>query len=104
MKTRSTLKLAASLAFAGFVQTLALAANLVALDFNADPHARPAMEHFSSDDAVKASQIVEAQGTIDTFRGERSGAAACSLRIAASPGPVMTSPSPSIGLSTPRHV
>ncbi len=50
------------------------ATNILGLDFNGDPLALPAMEAFSSASAVKATQAFANEGTIDTFRGQRSGA------------------------------
>ena len=51
-----------------------LIANVLALDFNGDAAALPAMEAFSSASAVQARQAFANEGTIDTFRGDRSGA------------------------------
>jgi hypothetical protein len=49
-------------------------ATMLALDFNGDAAALPAMESFSSGGAGQMARVVDGEGTIDTFRGERSGA------------------------------
>ncbi len=49
-------------------------ATMLALDFNDDAAAFPAMESFSSGGAGQMARMVDGEGTIDTFRGQRSGA------------------------------
>ena len=70
-------------------------ANVLALDFNGDASALPAMESFSSPNSVKAAHAFSAEGTIDTFRGERSGAAVLTVDATAA------SKTWSAGLRTP---
>ena len=75
MNPPTPLKLAAILAVVSFTSTTTFAGNLLALDFNAAAPELPAMESFSSVQAAKVATTFAAQGTIDTFRGSRSGAA-----------------------------
>ena len=75
MKNISFSPLCALLAILTLSATAASAANLLALDFNGDAAGLPALESFSSGAGVKVVHTIEANGTIDTFRGSRSGAA-----------------------------
>ena len=74
MKIPSLLQLAAFIALSNFIQNMTYSASVLALDFNADPSAQPAMESFSSGSSGQMARIVEGEGTIDVFRRERSGA------------------------------
>ena len=76
MKTRTTLQFAALLALGCFLSNPTFAANLLALDFNAEAAALPVMESFSSTEAVRTEAMLSAEGTIDTFRASCSKAVA----------------------------
>jgi len=58
-------------------------ATMLALDFNGDAAALPAIEAFSSASAVKVTQAFANEGTIDTFRGQRSGATVLTVNASA---------------------
>ncbi|MGB8170761.1 MAG: c-type cytochrome [Chthoniobacteraceae bacterium] len=81
MTTPLALRLFALFAIGGLFANTADAANLLALDFNADP--APLMEAFVSSETVKANGAIGKTGTIDTFRGERSGAAVLTVDASA---------------------
>ncbi len=80
MNPRNTSRLAALLALNCVASSATFAANILALDFNADV---PAMEEFPSIDVVKSKHAIEPEGSIDTFRGARSGAAALTVDASA---------------------
>ena len=83
MKNTSLLPLFALFATITSNATVASAANLLAVDFNGDPASLPAVESFSSGAGVKAAHTIEANGTIDTFRGSRSRAASLAVDASA---------------------
>ena len=74
MNLPSTLRLLTLVAFC-VRPDATFAASVLALDFNGDASVLPAMEAFGSATSVKATPMFSMEGTIDTFRGERSGAA-----------------------------
>ena len=78
----TALQLVALLTLGWLSSAAAFAGNLLALDFNAEAGALPAMESFSSAKAVVATQSA-GEGMIDTFRGMKSGAAALTVDASA---------------------
>ena len=66
-----------------FAASLAHAGQILSFDFNADAPALPALESFSSGKTIKAAQAFAAEGTIDIFRGPRSGAAILTVEASA---------------------
>ncbi len=57
----------------------ACAANVLVLDFNGDASALPAMETFGTGGVGQQGRVVDGEGTIDTYRGQRSGAASLAV-------------------------